>query len=382
MKADIGRRNTRILLYGLYAKTIAKVRRVMYNTENDNSEFAEDRPVDNAGTINNKLNFLKCFACIGVVFIHITFPGRFGEIVRLGADYAVPVFFMIAGYYAWGKDTAVIKRRLIKMLKILAYAYILHFIPQITAAVTSHEFGMAWLGRYFNWKTPIKFIFFCTVDFSSPLWYLIAMSETYIAWYYLIKKHKEQFALKLLPLLFVLQILLTSFCETLQLEWFLKINFVTKAMPWFLLGYYLHTDKADKLRKLDSWKLILLAVIGCAIAVTPAVVSLPVNFGVVGYIPYAFGLFTLTLKEPNVSVCKAAEFIGEKLSLNIYIFHTLIYKVLVLIRRGIFGINTESDLWAWSCPILVLVCTIFVSWLLYIISGSIKRKNMARNSAA
>ena len=150
-----------------------------------------------------------------------------------------------------GKEHGVIKRRLIKMLKILAYAYILHFIPQITAAVSSHEFGMAWLGRYFNWKTPIKFIFFCTVDFSSPLWYLIAMSETYIAWYYLVKKHKEQFALKLLPLLFFMQILLTSFCETLQLEWFLKINFITKAMPWFLLGYFMHTDKADKLRKLD-----------------------------------------------------------------------------------------------------------------------------------
>ena len=136
------------------------------------------------------------------------------------------------------------------------------------------------------------------------------------------------------------------------------------------------------MRNMDSRKLVLLSVVGCAIAVTPAVVSLPVNFGVVGYIPYAFGLFTLTLKEPNVSACKAAEFIGEKLSLNIYIFHTLIYKVLVLIRRGVFGINTESDLWAWSCPILVLVCTIFVSWLLYIISGSIKRKNMARNSGA
>ena len=120
IQAYIGRRNTCILLHSLRSKTIAKGRRVMYNIEKDNSEFAEERPVDNTGTINHKLNFLKCFACIGVVFIHITFPGRFGEIVRLGADYAVPVFFMIAGYYAWGKDTAVIKRRLIKMLKILA----------------------------------------------------------------------------------------------------------------------------------------------------------------------------------------------------------------------------------------------------------------------
>ena len=42
--------------------------------------------------INVKLNFLKGIACMGVVFIHITFPGLFGQIVLCASGYAVPVF--------------------------------------------------------------------------------------------------------------------------------------------------------------------------------------------------------------------------------------------------------------------------------------------------
>ena len=53
---------------------------------------------------NLKLNLLKGFACIGVVFIHVTFPGKAGSIISAISGYAVPIFYMIAGYYIYGKD--------------------------------------------------------------------------------------------------------------------------------------------------------------------------------------------------------------------------------------------------------------------------------------
>jgi len=46
---------------------------------------------------NNCLNILKCIACIGVVFIHIAFPGIFGRVIQVFAAFAVPLFLMIAG---------------------------------------------------------------------------------------------------------------------------------------------------------------------------------------------------------------------------------------------------------------------------------------------
>lgn len=323
--------------------------------------------------INLKLNLLKGFACMGVVFMHITFPGLFGEIVKEASAYAVPIFFMIAGYYAWGNGTKVVKRRLIKIIKIFLYAYTLFFAFNIANAIKNQDI-VVWLSTHFNWKTPIKYICFCLIDFAMPLWYLIAMIESYIVWYFIVKNGKEQFVLKLLPVLFALQILLTLYCEIMQLAWYWNINFITRAMPWFLLGYYMHTDKAENFRNMDSHKLIILAIVGCIIAVIPTAFSMQFNFSVVGYIPYAFGLFTLSLKKTNNSVCKFIEYIGEKLSLNIYIFHTLIANIIRFICSKVFGIDIEGILWLWCQPIVVLICTIFASWVVYIMLNSIRNQ--------
>lgn len=44
-------------------------------------------------TRNYSLDFLKGIGCIGVVFIHIFFPGVFGRIIMKISQFAVPVFF-------------------------------------------------------------------------------------------------------------------------------------------------------------------------------------------------------------------------------------------------------------------------------------------------
>ncbi len=345
----------------------------MFFVQNPELETVEERFMEQKNDINFKLYLLKSFACIGVVFIHIPFPGLFGQIVQSASGYAVPVFFMIAGYYAWGKGTEAVKRRLMKIIKIFLYAYALFFVYHAAYAVKNHEIGV-WFSTSFNWKTPIEYICFCTINFAIPLWYLIAMIESYIVWYFIVKNEKEQFALKLLPVLFVLQILLTSYCETMQLEWMWKINFITRAMPWFLLGYYMHSNKAEKIRNMDSYQLIVLVVAGCAIAVIPTAFSLPFKFSVVGYIPYAFGLFTLSLKNSGNSVCRLMEYIGEKLSLNIYVFHPLIAGVVSFICSKVSGIDIEGNVYLWCRPVIVLICTIFASWVVYIMLNRIRKR--------
>ena len=77
---------------------------------------------------NLKLNLLKGIACSGVVFAHVPFPGVFGKIVDLAAAFAVPFFLMIAGYYSYGAGLAVIRRRLVKIIKIFAIAYALFVV--------------------------------------------------------------------------------------------------------------------------------------------------------------------------------------------------------------------------------------------------------------
>ena len=313
---------------------------------------------------NIQLNLLKGFACIGVVFIHIKFPGLFGQIVTCASTYAVPVFFMIAGYYAYGKGQAVITRRLIKIVKIFVCAYALFFLFNIAVASAQHNLE-SWLLNNFNWKTPIKYICFCTIDFAIPLWYLIAMIEVYLAWLFIVKNNKEGSALKAMPVLFVLQIILTAYCETKGLAWFWKINFITRGMPWFLLGYYLHTPEAAKIRTISADKLRMLAVIGCAIAVIPTAFDLPLKFDIIGYIPFSLGLFVLALQDPDKSTCKPIEFLGECLSLYVYILHVLVGRASSIILAAL-KFDTKNTVYLWCRPIIVLILTIFASWIIYI----------------
>ena len=58
---------------------------------------------------------------------------------------------------------------------------------------------LEWLSLNFDHTTPIKYIVFCTIDFAIPLWYLIAMVETYFVWYFVVKYKKERGVLFAIP---------------------------------------------------------------------------------------------------------------------------------------------------------------------------------------
>lgn len=57
-----------------------------------------------------------------------------------------------------------------------------------------------WLLSVFSVKSIIKLLVFCTVDFAIPLWYLIAMAETYVFWLIIVKHKKEAETLRLILL--------------------------------------------------------------------------------------------------------------------------------------------------------------------------------------
>lgn len=317
---------------------------------------------------NVKLNLLKAFACISVVFVHVRFPGVFGQITSTIAAFAVPIFYMVSGYFAWGKSAQTIQRRMLKICKIFLLGYLLYFVYGALVALGDHSLG-TWLATNFNWKTPIKYILFCTIDFAVPLWYLIALIEVYILWYLIVKLQKEQLGVKLMPGLFALQILLALSCDALHLPRVFKVNFLTQAMPWFLLGYFMHTDKAKTYRALSKSLLCLLAGSGFFIALLPLLFPLPQSLGLIGYIPYAMGLFALALKEPNRSVCKSLEYVGEKLSLHVYLLHEPVAGVLSILCANLLKVNVQENLWLWLHPVLTLICTALVAWLVHSIAG-------------
>ena len=50
---------------------------------------------------NKSLDAAKAVAACLVVFIHVSFPGQVGQIIKVLARCAVPFFFMISGYFCY-----------------------------------------------------------------------------------------------------------------------------------------------------------------------------------------------------------------------------------------------------------------------------------------
>lgn len=312
---------------------------------------------------NQWLNVLKGIGCMGVVFIHILFPGKTGEIVSKLCQFAVPVFFMIAGYYAVGCSENVIKRRLLKILKIFLYGYFWFFVYNIIFQLKEGTLA-AWLTANYTYRKMIKYVVFCTIDFAMPLWYLIAMMETYLFWFLIVKYKKEEKILKIMHLVFGIQAILTTICVTNNYPWSRQVNFIASALPWFLFGYYSNSVGKKKVEQIRGPILLITTIIGGVMAIIPLVFEVNFICSCVGIILYATSLFVIAIKHPDKTGFKPIAYIGDKLSLNIYIFHVLIDGLIKIIFKVVFKVNIYGTLFLWLNPLITLAITVAFSFVL------------------
>ena len=307
---------------------------------------------------NNCLNLLKCIACFGVVFIHVSFPGTLGIVIRYISSFAVPLFFMIAGYYSYGCTVGKIKKRLIKIIKIMLFAIACWLAFEIVVHTYYNDL-ISWLSANFTWKTPIKFFAFCTIDWATPLWYLIAMAETYFVWLFIVKLKIEAKATKFTWLLWIVGAILTVIVDSLELNWSYKINFLCRALPWFMIGYLVNERFESKLQYVKNVTLLFIAIIGWIITLSAVFLKLPVDYNYIGVLLTAPSLFLIGVKNPHIKISKPVEYIAEKLSLFIYIFHPLVACVISFAAK--YMSMDKNNIYPYFRPIFTLIVTIVVA---------------------
>lgn len=315
-----------------------------------------------AKPINRKLNLLKCLACVGVFFHHVLFPGVTGAVLKHLSSFAVPVFCMISGYYAFDCGKTVIRRRFIKLLRIFWISLAWFLITGLADAALDHQAG-PWLRQYVRWGAIPKTLCVCVIDFAFPLWYLVAMLETYALWYAVVRFGKERAALKALPVLLGLMIVFDFCWRMLKMNPDVSYNFVTGAMPWFLAGYWMHEGGSKAFREKSAPTLALIAAAGGIGFLLLAMRDHPLQIAM--RIPYAFGLFALALKHPEQSICRPLEWMGEKLSLYFYLLHVPLSRMMrsACIRSG--RVNVRGDVFRWLFPFAVMGVTVALSLVLY-----------------
>lgn len=311
---------------------------------------------------NKLLDCLKGFGCILVIFMHIPFPGILGEIIHETGQIAVPVFIMTSGYYAFGSTKDTIKKRTINMIKIFLFSLTCFFVYNCLKHIIEGDLGH-WISKIVTFQAFIKCIVFCTIDYAIPLWYLVAMIETYCLWQCVVSFDLEKKMEKCIPIFFLFQFVLTSICETLSVDWFWKTNFISNSVSFFTLGYYFHHAEVNKKFYLVLGHILMEVIVGYILTLIPVLVTLPIDISCLGIAMYSIGFFQLAIAYPQKTFGHKIEYIGNKLSLDVYIFHTLVAGVIGILLG--FFINTDDIVFLWVKPILVAVLTISFAEILY-----------------
>ena len=322
---------------------------------------------------NYCMDFLKGIACIFVVFIHVKFPGDFGQAVQAVARFAVPFFFMVSGYYCYRKDYQGVKgggKKIWHVLKITFFAYLFYIVVALLdnwllGGSKSFNFSLSHIIRVLLFSVPS--------NVPGQLWFMIALLEVYIIYFFVEILHARKLAYLAAVITFIAMLAFA------QGAWLLGYDLVAdyyrnawiEGFSFFTLGYFLH-DKQDKMTISNKWLIIIIAL--------SVVLSIVERF-VCGRIfavhlftyPLVIGLFVYAIKNSDKHAGTIQQ-IGKKYSMYVYILHLFFWNYCDKVFLAL-GWN-EQPVVLWLRPLVVLGLTMLASIGCYALFNRTKKEQI------
>jgi len=278
---------------------------------------------------NTTLELIKVFAAYMVVFIHVPFCGILGSAVTALARFAVPLFFLISGFFSYDVPTGKIKKRIQHIIKLLIISTTLYTLFNIAELVLSGSTAeiVEYFGQYLNIKTLVKLVVFNFPISSGHLWYLFAALYVYIFFYFITKfRVKERIIFTFSFCLLFLHILLGEFLSVfgIVLPFLVIRNFALMGIPFFGLGLFAKKHE-NKLRSISNSLLISAAAIGIFSSLLSRC-FLGNNELYIGSLFVLFSLVVTFIKYPDNQYPRCFEVL-KGCSTYIYIFHVMVFTV-------------------------------------------------------
>ena len=201
---------------------------------------------------NSPIYILKGICAILVVLIHTDFFSKplWIPIYRT----AVPIFYMISGYYLLSKECSIdqntIKRQLKKIIKYTITASLVYILYNIGINIFNHiheniQFNLLNIVLPHTKNISETILTYLLYNpYSGHLWYLTAYISCLICLFFIVKYKLQNllFYLILIGLLAGLCIGKYSFWE-INIPAYLYRNFLTTALPFVLIGLYIRKHK-------------------------------------------------------------------------------------------------------------------------------------------
>lgn len=308
---------------------------------------------------NHCLNVWKGIAAFAIVLIHCSFPSPVGGMMNGLARFGVPLFFMISGFFTYGKGMDTIKRRSQKCWRLFLTANGVYFLWKLADFFVTGELTSKAVLGLFSPQRLLNWILWNQSPFMGHLWFLGALLYCYLFYGILVKKDWQERCYILIPVCLAANLLLGEGLSMVgrKISFLWVRNFWLTGLPFFLLGHWFAREQEKGRLRFYPGISIALLIIGAVSSMGEMLLSGGSEL-YLGSILMAVGSFSLALWKPSFGKGSLLAHIGEKAALHIYLWQMIVFDVTAALAH-LCGVS-EHMVYQWVMPLWVGI----VSWLL------------------
>lgn len=318
----------------------------------------------------DNIDILKTICSFLIVCIHIPFPGEIGAYFTVLTRIAVPVFFMITGYfYSETIKRQREKKQIWKILRLTIEANILYFLWNIILNIIRGNGVFSYFKTVFSLKSIFKLIIFNESPFGGHLWYLVALLYVLIIVYFIDKLKYRKVLYWMIPIFLCLDLIFGKYAIVIfnrEFPYILVRNFLCVGIPYFCIGTLIKEKNLEKNvnKTILSFVIILFSIMGiCERFILVANGMNAIRDHYISTTLLAISIFIYVLKSnwKNEGLAK----IGREYSTWLYVIHPIFITILDFITKkiGIYSV------YRYTGPIIIYI----ISLIFLILLKNIKR---------
>ena len=283
----------------------------------------------------NSIDLLKFLCAFMVIYIHANIKNQFGNCLYSFCRIAVPIFFMISGYFLYNHESK-ISLKIKKNLKLLFFSEIFYIFFELMKIPFGKSSIMLIVTRIFD----LKFLLTNIGEIGGHLWFIRALIYLYFLHLILQKIKINDKVIIFLCMLFLLTDSITFKYLPLIINKSFNIDivepiskFIGTAFVSFYLGYFsnIYFKFNKKINIILCFLLFFLNIIEIF-----TLKDKNLLFNLITTIPFAFSVFLL-FKNIDIKDNLFSK-LGRLYSGDIYIYHIFILSILNIVFSRYFNI--------------------------------------------
>ena len=346
---------------------------------------------------NRSISILKGIACILVVLNHYHGDGIPGDVVYALSHFGVPIFFLVSGFFLYNGELT--QKKLPSKIKHIFHLLLIHICLNVLDyvlervllcdSVVRRDLIVSGILSQFTVSAFLDSLLWSKSLFGIAQWFLIALLEAYVLFYFLyrckaeivVEKYGVLIAIVLFLFHVIVRIILLKYGITQILGMDVGASAFVRnvwfdAIPFMSIGLWLRKSGIpDRVMRISKW-LPMVSVLALVISVIEYyVTTLFLGEVAVSSVLY-FGTIVSVIAAFIWAVCnpggvasgfgKAMGYIGKNLSMIVYFIFVIVASYLQFIVYDVIALDEEDPLVInLLFPTIVILCTIAIAWIIY-----------------